>query len=81
MPKLTEVERLKLALLKAEAESLRACEARANCGPWNSTRSSQTTAEAKWARAAENRDRLIARLDKFGVDGWAVIRAHKDAVK
>lgn len=44
-------------LIKAERDSLNACE-RKGALPVSASRAQSTTLEARWARAAEHRDRL-----------------------
>lgn len=53
-------------LAKAQAASERASEARRNAAPGTS-RAKITTLNARWARAAEHRDRLAAELAELGV--------------
>lgn len=53
---------------KAVAASEKAAAARADLGP-GATRARVTTANAKWARQAENRDRLAAELEEL-MPGW-----------
>ena len=48
-------------LVRAEAASLAACDARAALPP-GSSRARVTTANARWARAAEHRDRALQSL-------------------
>lgn len=48
-------------LIKAERESMRLCMAR-GAMPISATRAQSTTAEARWARAAEWRDRVEQRV-------------------
>ena len=48
-------------LVRAEAASLAACDARAALPP-GSSRARVTTANARWARAAEHRDRVLQAL-------------------
>lgn len=49
------------ALVDAERKSLKACDARGSL-PAGSTRARVTTANANWARAAEQRDRCMVLL-------------------
>lgn len=57
-----EVERLEHELAAAQKKSEKAMEARMRLSP-GSTRARSTTANANWARAAEQRDRVSDRLD------------------
>lgn len=54
--------RLERELSKAQAKSLRAAEARRALPP-GSSRARVTTANARWMRAAEERDRIAAALE------------------
>lgn len=60
---MTEVERLTKLLAKAQAASMKAAMARHDLGP-GATRARVTTANARWMRAAEHRDRIQEQLDK-----------------
>ena len=68
--KYSELKRLVGLLDKAEADSLKACEARAAL-PRGSSRARVTTANARWARHAEARDGLIedvrTEMDRLGL--------------
>lgn len=55
------VARLEKLLAAATAKSTKAAESRANLPP-GSTRARVTTANARWMRAAEDRDRITAML-------------------
>ena len=50
-------------LVAAEAKSVKACEAR-RALPYGSSRARVTTANARWATAAEMRDRAIEMVEK-----------------
>jgi hypothetical protein len=65
-PTTREANDLRRALAAAEAKSARLCLARAAL-PAGSTRARVTTAHARWARAAEERDRLRAIVDAIKV--------------
>lgn len=56
------IAQLERELARAEAASARACNARASL-PAGSSRARVTSANARWARAAEHRDRIAAALD------------------
>lgn len=58
---MTEVERLRRLLLEAQHKSTKAQESRMRL-PAGSSRARVTTANARWARAAEHRDRLQDQL-------------------
>jgi len=58
----TERQRLERELARAEVASKKACEARGAL-PTGTSRARITTANARWMRAAEYRDRLRAKLD------------------
>ena len=57
-----EIKKLERELAKADAASKKAAAARGALGP-DATRARMTTANARWMRAAEYRDRVLARLD------------------
>ena len=57
-----EIYALRKELARAEADSARLCERRAAMPP-GSSRARVTTLNAKWARVAEYRDLLRARLE------------------
>jgi len=59
-----EVTALRKELARAEADSARLCEQRAAMPP-GSSRARVTTLNAKWARVAEYRDLLRARLEEL----------------
>jgi septal ring factor EnvC (AmiA/AmiB activator) len=63
-----QVARLQRELAGAEKRSAKLAAARAALPP-GSSRARVTTANARWARAAEYRDRVAAYLDKALVDG------------
>lgn len=56
------IQRLQRELKAAQAKSDRLCRSRAALPP-GSSRARVTTANARWARAAEARDRIAAQLD------------------
>lgn len=58
-----QVKLLKKQLEKADKESKRLGQLRGNLGP-DAPRSRMTTANARWARAAEYRDRVQTMLDE-----------------
>lgn len=58
-----EVARLAKALVAAEDASLKACAARGKLDP-SATRARMTSANARWARAAEDRDRIRTALTR-----------------
>lgn len=62
-PKEAQIRKLERELARAEAASKRWSERRAAL-PAGSTRARVTTANAKWARAAEHRDRIAAQLEE-----------------
>jgi hypothetical protein len=72
----TRVRELRKALAKAQAASTKASEARAAL-PAGSTRARVTSANARWMRCAEERDRIQAELDK-AIEQW---RVDEDAVR
>lgn len=55
------IKRLEKALAAAQRKSMKAAEARARL-PAGATRARVTTANARWARAAEERDRIEREL-------------------
>jgi hypothetical protein len=57
----SEIERLRRELAKAQSDSSKAMAARAALAA-GSTRARVTSANARWARAAEQRDRVAAAL-------------------
>lgn len=57
----SEVRRLERELARAQKASTRASDARASLPP-GSSRARVTTANARWMRAAEHRDRIAAQL-------------------
>lgn len=59
-----EVTALRKELARAKADSARLCERRASMPP-GSSRARVTTLNAKWARVAEYRDLLLARLEEL----------------
>lgn len=59
----SEIDRLRRELVKAQAKSLKWAERR-HALPAGSSRARVTTANANWARAAEHRDRIADQLDK-----------------
>lgn len=63
---MTELERLKKELAKAQAESLKAAAAR-HALPPGSSRARVTTANARWASAAEARDRIQEQIERMEV--------------
>ena len=69
----TELEIAERDLIKAHRDSLKLAQRRADCDPGTS-RARITTANAKWSRAAEHRDRLAAKVDDLGGDSIAIMR-------
>lgn len=61
-------------LADAQAKTERAFEARSAL-PAGSSRAKVTTANARWMRAAEHRDRLLVQLEDIGVNLHGVRRA------
>lgn len=61
---MTELERLKKELVKAQTKSRKAAAAR-HALPPGSSRARVTTANARWANAAEARDRLQEQIEKM----------------
>lgn len=61
---MTELERLKKELDKAQAKSMKAAAARHALTP-GSSRARVTTANARWASAAEARDKLQEQIEKM----------------
>jgi hypothetical protein len=55
------IKQLQRELARAEKQSQLACDARAAL-PAGSSRAKVTTANARWARAAEHRDRIAKQL-------------------
>jgi hypothetical protein len=64
VPLLKELRAALCDLIKAEEDSMRLCIAR-GAMPVSSTRAKATTAEARWARAAEDRDRKLRRVSEL----------------
>ena len=60
---MSEVKKLERLYAAAEKKSARLAEARANLPP-GSTRARVTSANARWARAAEARDLLARKLEE-----------------
>lgn len=58
-----EITRLEKLLAKAEKDSKRCAAARGALGP-DASRARMTTANAKWMRAAEFRDRIQSKFDE-----------------
>lgn len=63
-----DIKRLKRELARAEAASARWADRRAALPP-GSSRARVTSSNAKWARAAEHRDRVAAMLAAALADG------------
>ena len=61
---MTELERLKKELAKAQAKSMKAAAAR-HALPPGSSRARVTTANARWASAAEARDRIQEQIERM----------------
>lgn len=61
---MTELERLRKELKKAQAKSLK-CAAARHALPPGSSRARVTTANARWASAAEERDRLQEKVERL----------------
>jgi hypothetical protein len=55
---------LKKAIVRAQARSMALATARASLPPGTS-RARVTTANARWARAAEERDRILRRVEEM----------------
>lgn len=68
-----EREKLVRALAKASAKSLKMAEARRMLQP-GSSRARVTTANARWMRAAEERDRLIGKLSELDEKTTLVVK-------
>lgn len=75
-----EVHRKVRAYLAAHEAAARACDARSALPP-GSSRAKVTSANARWASAAEERDRLFAALPKDLAEALfrALTRAEQDA--
>jgi hypothetical protein len=65
--KYAEAARLFRALADAQRKSEAAMEARMGLRA-GTTRARSTTANARWARAAEHRDRLLEQIAALGID-------------
>lgn len=61
---MTEIETVRRALARAQLRSIGLAEARGRLPPGTS-RARVTTANARWARAAEERDRLLRKLEEL----------------
>lgn len=61
---MTELERLRKELKKAQAKSLKCAAARHRL-PIGSSRARVTTANARWASAAEERDKLQEKVERL----------------
>lgn len=59
-----EIRKLRVELARAERDSQKATEARASLPP-GSSRARVTTANARWMRKAEHRDRLARQLGEL----------------
>ncbi len=59
-----EIKRYERLLAQTEKASKKAAEARAALGP-GATRARITTANARWGRAAEERDRIASKLEEL----------------
>lgn len=64
MTRTEQLARLRRDLARAQAASTRAMDARAALPP-GSSRARVTTANARWARAAEHRDRIQEQIDRL----------------
>lgn len=64
-----ELTRLQKLFRKSHADCLRLAGIRGNLGP-DSSRARITTANARWARAAEERDRIAAKILDLGGSPW-----------
>lgn len=60
---MTTLDQLRKALAAAEAKSARLCEARASL-PAGASRARVTSANARWASAAEERDRIRRQIEE-----------------
>lgn len=58
----TEIQRLEKEFAKADRDSKKAAMARAALGP-DASRAAMTTANARWMRNAEYRDKIASKLD------------------
>jgi hypothetical protein len=70
---MSDLQKATLRLIEAEHKTKKLCEARGKM--INPSRAAVTTANAKWARAAEDRDRIIALVDSLGGISRDVIMA------
>lgn len=61
---MTELEKYERLLAQAEADSKKACESKGRL-PLGASRAKRTTLEARWARAAEYRDRLLRIVEEM----------------
>lgn len=71
------VEVLKRRLIMAHIASLAASQRRASL-PEGSSRTAITTANARWSRCAEERDRLIAELETAGGNPREAVQIAED---
>jgi len=62
--KLVELKALLSELIKAQKDSLKCAQKRAEIGI-NCTRSNMTSANARWATKAEYRDKCVAKFQKL----------------
>lgn len=67
----SELERYRRLLQQAEKDSLKACKARGDL-PIGASRARLTTANARWMRASEYRDRILAKISELESQAKAV---------